>query len=100
MPTDAYKKDENGHYVPAAEDEAAPTRIDSKHVTVLKAQSGREGLRLWSIDDPYLYRVVVRLYTKDCAVGGCTVRDGVKAEDAADENAGIMCLDEIGRAHV
>ena len=61
---------------------------------MVKAQSGREGLRLWSIDDPYLYRVVVRLYTKDCAVGGCTVRDGVKAEDAADENAGIMCLDE------
>lgn len=93
VPTDAYKKDENGHYVPAAEDEAAPTRIDSKHVTVLKAQSGREGLRLWSIDDPYLYRVVVRLYTKDCAVGGCVVCDSAKA-DAADENAGIMCLDE------
>lgn len=41
VPTDAYKKDENGHYVPVAEEEAAPTRIDSKNVTVVKAQSGQ-----------------------------------------------------------
>ena len=93
MPKDAYKKDENGHYVPVTEEEAAPTRIDSKHVTVVKAQSRREGLRLWSIDDPYLYRVTVRLYTKDCTIDGCTVCDSAKG-DAADEKAGIMCLDE------
>ena len=93
VPKDAYKKDGNGHYVPVAEEEAAPTRIDSEHVTVVKAQSRREGLRLWSIDDPYLYRVTVRLYTKDCTIDGCTVCDSAK-EDAADEKARIMCLDE------
>lgn len=80
VPEDAYKKDETGHYVPVSEQEAAPTRIESEHVTVVKAESDREKLRLWSIDDPYLYRVVVRLYTDDRAFAGSA--------------ASAVCLDE------
>lgn len=94
VPEDAYKKDETGHYVPREEDEVAPTKIDSKHVTVVKATSEKKGLRLWSIDDPYLYRVIVRLYTKDESnLNGQKDLDQEANKTDANE-IGAICLDE------
>lgn len=70
-PEDAYVwKTENGvsKYIPQDEALVKETVTDSVKVSLLRAVSSREALRLWSIDDPWLYRVELRL----CTAAGCT----------------------------
>lgn len=73
-PEDAYiwkQENEGGKYTEQEEALVAPTMTDSVHVSLLSACSDSHRLRFWSIDDPYLYRVEIRLYTDsgcmDCA---------------------------------
>lgn len=65
VPQDAYKEeilaDGTVRFVPAPEEEVAPTITDSKAVSVCRADSGKLALRFWNIEDPYLYRIEVIL---------------------------------------
>ncbi len=61
-PEDAYVWDEaTQHYVPAPEDEVAPTVLDAVGTQVIHASAKVSGLRFWSLHDPSLYRVEVTL---------------------------------------
>ncbi|NMN00262.1 beta-galactosidase [Bifidobacterium sp. DSM 109958] len=62
-PDDAYAWNEQEQRYVAVDDEDAvrPTVTDSRAVSVMQAQSEAVPLRLWSLDDPYLYRVTVTL---------------------------------------
>lgn len=94
VPKDAYVKEAgHDHYVPAAEDAVAPTQTDSKHVTVIKAQSERAVLGLWSIDSPQLYRIELRLCTDDGCVDTEEIETGF-CKLSYDSNKGVMINDE------
>lgn len=59
-PADAYRKD-GGGYVALDEDEVKPTQTGSLCVTTAELSAVLSGLRFWSPDDPYLYRVQTNL---------------------------------------
>lgn len=65
-PKDAYRVEKlsNGKvkYIPLPEDEVAPTQTQSLDVTVVKMESDKTKLRLWSVEDPYLYRAEISFY--------------------------------------
>lgn len=96
VPKDAYKKDETGHYIQAEEDEVLPTMTESEHVTELKAESHTEKLRLWSIDDPYQYKALVRLYTtgKELMKADAQMADSIRQSAHKDFESMEICLDE------
>ena len=61
-PEDAYLWDEaTQHYIPAPEDQVAPTLLDAVGTQVIHASGRVEGLRFWSLHDPALYRVHITL---------------------------------------
>lgn len=65
-PEDAYTWDEaTRHYVPVAEEDAAPTPVDAVGTQLIHVQGRVSGVRFWSLHDPALYRVQVTLET-DC----------------------------------
>ncbi len=59
-PEDAYVY-RDGHYVPQDEVLVKETVTDSVKVSVITAHSDIQSLRFWSIDDPWLYQVKIRL---------------------------------------
>ncbi len=87
-PEDAYVWKED-HYVPQEEALVKETVTDSVKVTVMKAQSERESLRFWSIDDPWLYQVKIRLMTKDGCMDEETVETGF-VHIGYDKDRGIL----------
>lgn len=81
-PTDAYRWDDAKRQYVAVEDEdaVAPTVTDSLDVTTLKASTAVPvPLRLWSLTDPYLYRVSVTLVVDGEPVDEETVETGFRA---------------------
>ena len=90
-PEDAYIwKEENGIGKYAEQDETlvAPTKTDSVHVTVLTAVSSTHKLRFWSIDDPYLYRVEISLWTDEGCLDSTQIETGFY-KLGYDKNRGI-----------
>ncbi len=90
-PEDAYEWDEEkGRYVPVEEEErVAPTKTSSIDVTVLKATSDAVNLRFWNPEDPYLYRVTVRLFVDGIPVDLETVETGFR-HVAYDKDRGVL----------
>ncbi|KAB8289739.1 glycoside hydrolase family 2 TIM barrel-domain containing protein [Bifidobacterium avesanii] len=81
-PADAYEWDDGkGRYVAVEDEDAvAPTETASLDVTVLKAATAAPvPLRLWSLADPYLYRVTVTLVVDGEPVDETTVETGFRA---------------------
>lgn len=82
-PSDAYKKEilEDGsiHYVPEQdESKVAPTITDSTATTVLVAKTAVNNLRFWSLEDPYLYLVEVKLFANDIEVDKTIIETGFR----------------------
>ena len=96
-PQDAYKEellaDGTVHYVPAPEEEVAPTRIDSNSVSVCRADSDKLSLRFWNIEDPYLYRVEVILCAEGQEVDRTTVETGFRKVEY-DKDRGVVINDK------
>lgn len=64
-PEDAYVWDEaTQHYIPAPEDEVAPTVLEAVGTQVIHACARVSGVTFWSLHDPALYRVEVTLLVK------------------------------------
>lgn len=60
IPANAYRKTAAG-FEPVDEEEAGEVETDSFRTETLTAQCGLSGLTFWDIDNPYLYRVRVKL---------------------------------------
>ena len=98
VPEDAYKEellaDGSIHYIPE-EDESklAPTAVRSVKTTVLTAGAVVDGLRFWSVADPYLYCVEVRLFADGELVDSMTVETGFR-KVGYDKDRGVLINDE------
>ena len=92
-PQDAYKEeilpDGTVHYVQASEDEVSPTMIDSKSVTMCKADSGTLSLRFWNIEDPYLYRIEAALCVDGEEIDCTTIETGFRKVEY-DKDRGVV----------
>lgn len=91
-PEDAYIWKEEagiGKYVEQEESLVSATKTDSVHVTLLSACSDSRKLRFWSIDDPYLYRVEIRLYT-DNGCMDCTEIETGFYQLGYDKDRGVL----------
>ncbi|WP_071130509.1 glycoside hydrolase family 2 [Enterococcus timonensis] len=91
IPEDAYIWDKQKNGYQAIEDEAKilPTRISSELISELTAQSGDLPLRLWSIVDPYLYRVKISLIVNDEKYDEAIIETGFRKIDY-DPQQGIL----------
>lgn len=93
-PQDAYKQEtlEDGtlHYIPEQdESKVAPTITDSISATVLTAGLKVNNLRFWNIEDPYLYRIQIKLFADGTQVDETTVETGFR-KISYDKNRGIL----------
>ena len=78
-PEDAYVWDETTqHYVPAPEDEVAPTELDPKGTQVIRVTGRVSGIRFWSLHDPALYRVHIALLVDGQAVDEEVIETGFR----------------------
>lgn len=96
-PEDAYAEeylpDGRKHYIPVDDEDAvAPTVTDSLSTEVIKAVSDDIPLRFWSIDDPYLYRVEVELYSDGEFVDMTVIETGFR-KVGYDQNKGVTIND-------
>lgn len=91
-PEDAYVwKEEGGvgHYVEASEDQVKETVTDSVAISMISGVSEKEELRFWSIDDPYLYRVEIQLWTKDGCMDSTELETGF-CKIGYDKDKGVL----------
>lgn len=77
VPENAYKK-EGDAYIPVSEEEAGPTEIESVEVTEICANSHIGGLRFWSTDDPYLYKVQTNLIVNGVLYDSVIIETGFR----------------------
>ncbi|WP_158214095.1 glycoside hydrolase family 2 protein [Bifidobacterium vansinderenii] len=90
-PQDAYTWNaDEGRYVPVDDEDAVtPTRTDSIPTATLSARSESTSLRLWNLDDPYLYRVVVTLIVDGSPADETVVETGFRAI-GYDKDRGVL----------
>ena len=92
-PEDAYIWDEaTQHYIPAPEDEVAPTRLDAVGTQVIRASAKVSGVRFWSLHDPALYRVHVTLLVDGQPVDEEVVETGFR-KVGYDKDRGVTIND-------
>ena len=91
VPEDAYVWDKKRKKYLPVEDEAAvaPTDTDSRQVEVLTAQSDRIHLRFWGLEDPYLYRVKIKLYADGFLADEITIETGFR-QLSYDKDRGVL----------
>lgn len=76
-PEDAYLWDDaTQHYIPAAEDEVAPTTLEAVGTQAIHAQAKVENIRFWCLHDPALYRVHITLLEDGAAVDEEVIETG------------------------
>ena len=93
-PEDAYVWDEaTQHYIPAPEDEVAPTRLDAVGTQVIRASAKVSGMRFWSLHDPALYRVHVTLLVDGQPVDEEVVETGFR-KVGYDKDRGVTINDQ------
>lgn len=89
-PEDAYVWDKaTRHYVPADENAVAPTALASVGTQVIHAQARVEGIRFWSLHDPALYRVHVRLLVDGETVDSEVIETGFR-QVGYDKDRGVV----------
>lgn len=96
-PEDAYVarelEDGSVYYVPVDDEtQVADTIIDSVAVSVIKTVSDKINIRFWSIDDPYLYRVEVRLFADGVLTDITTIETGFR-KVGYDKDKGVLLND-------
>ncbi len=98
IPEDAYKAemlpDGRVHYIPE-EDESklAPIKVESVKTATVTSADVVEGLRFWSISDPYLYRVTVQLFIDAELSDSITIETGFR-KTGYDKGRGLLINDE------
>lgn len=95
-PEDAYiwKEEEGrGQYVPREEDAVKETAVDSVGVSLISASSETEQIRFWSIDDPWLYRVEIRLWTAQGCMDSQVIETGF-SKISYDPDRGLLVNEE------
>lgn len=93
-PEDAYTEeflaDGTKRYVPVQDEQAVrQTVTDSDSVFTVSAESAHTPIRFWSIDDPYLYRVEVQLFTDKGLMDSMVIETGFR-KVSYDKNKGVM----------
>lgn len=91
-PKDAYiweEKNNIGKYIPREEADAPDTVIASVGITPVSVASVPLHLRFWSIDDPFLYRVNIRLCTEDGCLDSTCIETGF-CQPGYDKDLGIL----------
>ncbi|MDO5399333.1 MAG: glycoside hydrolase family 2 TIM barrel-domain containing protein [bacterium] len=96
-PQDAYTEeclpDGRKHYIPINNEQAVSATItESVNVSVLTAVSDMTSLRFWSIADPYLYRVEIRLFVNGILIDSTVVETGFR-KVGYDNGRGILIND-------
>lgn len=82
--------------VDAYEENPAPTDISSRDSTVIKAEARVEGLRLWSPDQPYLYKVYSILKAGDEVLDTQEITTGFrKLEVRGGRDGGVFINDKF-----
>ena len=90
VPEDAYGWDAHTkHCIPAAEDQVAPTELDSVNGYVISASQTVSGLRFWEPSDPALYRVRVTLMADGEAVDEEVIETGFR-QVGYDPDRGVL----------
>ena len=93
-PEDAYIWDEaTQHYIPAAEDQVAPTVLAPVGTQIIRAQAGVEGVRFWSLHDPALYRVHITLLADGQPVDSEMIETGFR-KVGYDKDRGVTINDQ------
>nr|WP_314462049.1 sugar-binding domain-containing protein [uncultured Clostridium sp.] len=90
-PEDAYiwNKSE-GRYVPVEDEtKVAETITDSLSVSLVSAVSAQTKVRYWNMEDPYLYRVEVKLFVEGAAADSTTIETGFR-NTGYDKDRGIL----------
>lgn len=90
-PEDGYLWDEEtGRYVPVEDEEkVAETVTDSLEVSFLYAGSEKTKVRYWSIEDPYLYQVLVKLLVDGIETDSTVIETGFRNAEY-DKDRGIL----------
>lgn len=96
-PSDAYKEEilSDGlvHYIPEQdESKVAPTVTDSIATTTLTATNKVSNLRFWSLDDPYLYQVEVKLFISGTLMDTTILETGFR-KVGYDKDKGVLIND-------
>ncbi len=93
-PEDAYVWDEaTQHYIPAPEDEVAPTKLDAVGTQVIHAGTRVSGVTFWSLHDPALYRVEVTLLVNGCETDQEVIETGFR-KVGYDKDRGVTLGDQ------
>lgn len=97
-PEDAYTEEffEDGtkHYIPVNDEGALKRTVtDSVNTSVIKAVSDMTDLRFWSINDPYLYKLEIRLYSDGILTDSVEIETGFR-KVGYDSNKGVMLNDK------
>lgn len=93
-PEDAYIWNESTrHYIPAPEEDVAPTALAPVGTQVIRASASVSGLRFWSLHDPALYRVHVTLLVDGIEADAEVIETGFR-KVGYDKDRGVTLGDQ------